>query len=65
MINHGMHSGNNRFSDIYAYAQEIINFFSTDKSTQELEKNLAKALCPDLYALAGYLCKTPTVLYVD
>ena len=36
----------------YASAQEITNFFSTDKSTQELEKILAEELCVLLIASA-------------
>ena len=50
----------------YASAQEITNFFSTDKSTQELEKILAEELFVQTYKrLLDIYCKTPTELYVD
>lgn len=50
----------------YASAQEITNFFSTDKSTQELEKILAEGLFVQTYKrLLDIYCKTPTELYVD
>ena len=50
----------------YASAQEITNFFSTDKSTQEVEKILAEELFVQTYKrLLDIYCKTPTELYVD
>ena len=46
--------------------QNITNFFSTDKSTQELEKILAEELFVQTYKrLLDIYCKTPTELYVD
>lgn len=49
-----------------ASAQEMINFFATNKATQDLERILAEELFVQTYKrLLDIYCKTPAELYVD
>ena len=54
-------------SQIYlASAEEVMNFFSRDKATQNLERILAEELFVQTYnRLLDIYCKTPAELYVD
>ena len=50
----------------YASTEEMINFFSTNSVTQDLERILAEELFVQTYKrLLDIYCKTPAELYLD